>query len=92
MEDVGPTSLGSSWSAPVDQLREQRGARPVHDLQGGDDVTRRLNGVVAVAVVGCLLTALPATGLAKGVSSCDARADHETLVANRGVRIFQRQD
>jgi hypothetical protein len=41
MEDVGPTSLGSSWSAPVDQRREQRGARPVHDLQGGDDVTRR---------------------------------------------------
>jgi hypothetical protein len=53
-------------------------------------VTRRLCGVLAVG--GCLLAALPASGLAKGVSSCDARADDETLVANRGVRIVQRQE
>jgi len=53
-------------------------------------VTRRLCGVLAV--VGCLLAALPATGLSKGVSSCDARADDETLVADRGVRVVQRQE
>jgi hypothetical protein len=48
MEDVGPTSLGSSWSAPVDQPRWTPVRREINDCRGQPRVEEDVAGEVTV--------------------------------------------